>query len=333
MTISSGTALVALFIAMLGIGGIVALHYQRWIADCTRRLEGGSKLADTPMGHIEYASFGTRGPAILFVHGQPGGYDQGKLFVQAALQHGFRIITFSRPGYLRTPLEVGRSPEEQADAMAALLDALGIDQAAVVSLSGGGPAALQFALRHNERCLALVGISAVSLSKTPPTEIVGRLLSSRLFTSNVAGWLIGTVVKMRPVLLAKALIPDTQLQVDILSDWRKLSALTAIAQAGIQLPAQRRAGSQNDIKQNAIMPIYPVEAIHIPTLVIHGTEDELVPYSHARFVAQGVPNAELYAIESGVHAILVTHTDQVLARLFTFLGEHSEGRPHKRISA
>jgi pimeloyl-ACP methyl ester carboxylesterase len=318
----SGTPLVALFLAVLGLGGFAALRYQRWIHECTRQLEDGSQVIETSKGRVEYAVYGAAGPAIMFVHAQPGGYDQGGLLADAAVQHGFRMITISRPGYLRTPLDVGQSPVEQADAFAALLDALGIDGVAVVGLSGGGPAAVQFALRHPARCLALVAISAVSLSKNPPANFMSWILSTRLFTSNLAGWLIGASLKLRPALLAQALVPSTESQAEILSDPRKLSALFGLAQAGIRLPAQRRAGSRNDVEQFASLPVFPVETIRVPTLVIHGTADKLVPYTHGLFIAEKVPSAELYAINGGTHAIFVTHADQVLSRLFAFLSKH-----------
>jgi pimeloyl-ACP methyl ester carboxylesterase len=319
-----GTPLVAVLFAALGLVGFATLRYQSWIKDCIQLLESGSKVIETSKGLVEYALYGAAGPVILFVHGQPGGYDQVGQLGEVAAQHGFRMISLSRPGYLRTPIDVGRSPEEQADAIAALLDAHGIFRVSVVSLSGGGPAALQFALRHLARCQALVAISAVSRPKSPPMDIVGRLLSSRLFTSNVASWLIGEAVKLRPALLAHVLVPDASSRADILSDPRKLSTLIAIAQSGIQLSAQRRAGSRNDVEQFSNMPVYLVESIHVPTLVIHGTDDEQVPYTHGLFIAQRVPGAELYSIEGGTHIVFVTHAEQVLSRLFTFLSEHGQ---------
>jgi pimeloyl-ACP methyl ester carboxylesterase len=309
---------------VLGLGVCAALRYRRWIYGCTRELEEGSEVIDTARGRVEHAVIGADGPVILFVHPQPGGYDQGELLVDAALQHGFRLLTASRPGYLRTPLDAGRSPAEQADALAALLDALGIQGVAVVSLSGGGPAGLQFALRHPERCLALVAISAVSRPNAPPGNIPGWLLSTRLFTSNIAGWLIGTAVKLRPALLAGALVPDAESRAEILADPRKLSALVTLARAGIVLPAQRRVGSRNDVEQAASLRLFPVETIRVPTLIMHGTEDHLVPYAHGLFVAESVPGAELYAIHGGAHTIVVTHAEQVLSRLFSFLGKQGK---------
>lgn len=320
----SSAGLVALFLLVLGLGAFAALRYRRWIRGCTRQLEEGGEVIETARGRVEYAVIGAGGPVLLFVHPQPGGYDQGELLADAAVRQGFRLLTASRPGYLRTPLDAGRRPAEQADALAALLDALGIQGVAVVSLSGGGPAGLQFALRHPERCLALVAISAVSRPNAPPRNITGWLLSTRLFTSNVAGWLIGAAVKLRPALLAQALVPDAESRAEILADPRKLSALVTLARAGIVLPAQRRAGSRNDVAQSASLPLFPVETIRVPTLVIHGTEDHLVPYAHGLFVAEGVPGSELHAIHGGTHTIVVTHADQVLSRLFSFLGKQGK---------
>ena len=71
-------------------------------------LVSGSQVVNTSAGPIEYQTSGGSGPILLFLHGTPGGYDQ-----LGALS-GFRFIAPSRPGYLRTPLSVGRSPEEQA---------------------------------------------------------------------------------------------------------------------------------------------------------------------------------------------------------------------------
>lgn len=317
-------ALAASSLALLVIGGLALIRYRRWISDCTRRLEDGSTLIETRRGQVEYAISQIDGPVVLFVHGQPGGYDQGAQLAEAGAQRGYRMLRISRPGYLRTPLDVGRTPAEQADAMAAVLQALGIPRAAAVGLSGGGPAAIEFALRHPDQCAALLLVSAVSLFRHPPANLVGRLLSTRLLTSNFAGWLIGAAARRWPVLLAYALVPSGESRAAVMDDPRKLSILVELAQAGIQLPAQRRAGTANDDLQFASLPVLPVERIRAPTLVVHGTDDELVPFYHALFVAGGVPGAELCGIEGGTHAIFATHMDLVQWRLFDFLDNHAK---------
>ena len=318
----------AVLAAVLVLGGLVAAtRYRRWLGQCERRLEGGSKIMNTPGGPIEYAIWGTGGPVILCVHGTPGGYDQGRLLGEAAAAQGFWLISVSRPGYLRTPLALGRRPEEQADALAALLDGLGIHRAALVGLSGGGPAALQFALRHPDRCTSLVAVSAVNRQRPPSRKrFTGWLLASRFFTSNFGGWLIGSAIQLRPAVLPEAIVPDASIRASVLADPRRYAALAEIAQAAIQLPARRRTGMRNDDEQFANLPAYPFETMRVPTLIIHGTADENIPFASAQMMAQTVPGAELYPIAGGTHAAFMTHSDQVFTRLFDFVGAPGKGK-------
>src|SRR3989338_38204 len=111
-----------------------------WKQQSQASLEAGSQVIQTARGPVEYAEVGS-GPVVLISHGAPGGYDEGVALARLAQAPQYQFIGVSRPGYLRTPLETGRTYEEQADAFAALLDALGIEQAAVLGVSSGGPAA------------------------------------------------------------------------------------------------------------------------------------------------------------------------------------------------
>jgi hypothetical protein len=138
-----------LFVVAVVASAWLLIGFTRWKRETIARLQTGSQVAQTPRGPIEYATQG-EGPAILIIHGTLGGYDQGMAFVSQ--NPGFKSIAVSRPGYLRTPLQTGRTPAEQADAFAALLDVLNIPRVAAVAISGGGPSALQFALRYPERC-------------------------------------------------------------------------------------------------------------------------------------------------------------------------------------
>ena len=101
-------------------------------------LERGSTVVQTACGPVEYVLSG-EGPVVIAQHGTPGGYDQTQIFANDLISAGFSVLCWSRPGYLRTPIESGRSLEEQADLMAALLDTLNIDKAGIFGVSGGGP--------------------------------------------------------------------------------------------------------------------------------------------------------------------------------------------------
>jgi pimeloyl-ACP methyl ester carboxylesterase len=94
-------------------------------------------LTETPLGAVEHVDTGDGDP-VLFVHGTPGGSDQGALMGQFLVHSGFRVVAVSRPGYLGTPLTDALStPDQQADLELALMDSLGIDQFGLVCV---GPA-------------------------------------------------------------------------------------------------------------------------------------------------------------------------------------------------
>src|SRR5262245_59758532 len=117
-------------------------------------LHAVGQLVHTRVGTVEYSEAGSGSP-ILYFHGGPGGSEQLHL-LDSLVTQGFRVIGWSRPGYLRTPLATGRTLAEQADAAAALLDELDLPAVVAYAISGGGPSAIEFARRHPSRTTGLV---------------------------------------------------------------------------------------------------------------------------------------------------------------------------------
>ena len=99
-------------------------------------------MVGTGCGPIEFQATG-QGVPLLIIHGSGGGHDQGMAWARPLAQDGVRVIAMSRFGYLRTPRPADASPEAQADAHVCLMDALGIQRAAVMGVSAGGPSAMQ----------------------------------------------------------------------------------------------------------------------------------------------------------------------------------------------
>ncbi|HEY5755147.1 MAG TPA: alpha/beta fold hydrolase [Steroidobacter sp.] len=145
----AGAAVAGLF------AGVGYRRYQRDLRAARLRVSAGSVLVDTQAGPIEYAQQG-HGKPLLVVHGAGGGFDQGLLFARGLAERDFTVIAMSRFGYLRTPLPEDAAPQAQADAHASLLDALQIDKATIIGVSAGAPSAIQFAIRHRQRCSGLV---------------------------------------------------------------------------------------------------------------------------------------------------------------------------------
>jgi pimeloyl-ACP methyl ester carboxylesterase len=249
-----------------------------------------------------------------------GGYDQSLLLGRAAVgSSGFQFIAVSRPGYLATPLASGKSPEQQADLIAAVLDAFDIPQAAVIAVSGGGQCALQFAIRHPDRCLALVMVSACS----EPLDV--RLP----FGFHIMKWtarfpllvdMLRRKAAANPASSARRSITDPALRERTVSDPEAGPLMLALQLSTMNRMAQRLPGTENDILQSRLPFAYPLEQVSVPTLVVHGTADHAVPFAQATSLAKRVPRAEILTIDGGEHVALFTHLHEIRTRILQFLG-------------
>ncbi len=256
----------------------------------------------------------------------------------AILRDRFTLIAPSRVGYLRTPLSTGRTPAECADAMAALLDTLGIDKVVVIGFSGGGPTALQFAIRHAPRTSSLVMAAAIAKRHVQPqrtTEsLIGRMVFGRGF-----GWLVDLLygsglafAAIAPKSFTRLLLRATK-TLDREAIEERLSTIRSnphqsywihgIMRSGYPLSV-RKAGLDNDLTQFAAIEEYPIERIACPTLVVHGRHDGNVTFDHAEFVAQGVPGARLVVAESCGHLILASEEERGLREtVVDFIAGHT----------
>ena len=263
-------------------------------------------VTHTRLGEIEYASFG-QGPAVLVSHGTGGGYDRGLFVANSLGSDSFRFIAVSRPGYLRTPLSVGKTAEEQADALAALLDSIGVSSAALIGVSGGAPAVLQFALRHADRCRALVLVSAVTQSLPRWRPSVGDRLARRLTGNHTV------VAASRRLLQTMPPAPTGGISRNPLAQF-----LNKVASY-----SSRMAGRDNDYQQLASLPEYPLERIACPVLMVHGTTDDEVPFTHAQSAARQIPQAELLPVPGAGHGLLFHTPERITTRMVDFLEKHA----------
>ncbi|MDX2081799.1 MAG: alpha/beta hydrolase [Terrimicrobiaceae bacterium] len=293
-----------LVVAGLLAAGAVLAWFSSWRAERLVALHAASTVESTTAGDIEYASEGDGAP-VLILHGAPGGYDQALALGSDLADAGFRVIAPSRPGYLRTPLSVGLSPEAQADAMSALLKTLDVPAVIVVGFSFGAPVALEFARRHPTQTAALVLISAVTNKQVlrPGSPLFPQQVNERL-TGDIGSWLAVEMAERDP---AQAV---TQ-ALDLTAYSR--SGAPAIVGSESQLswfrrmvdslaPIQPRdSGIRNDVLQAAALPDYRFEDIQCPTLFLHGVQDIVIPLKAAQDAEARFPNAEIVAVPQAGH--------------------------------
>ncbi|MBK5307029.1 MAG: alpha/beta hydrolase [Frankiaceae bacterium] len=281
-------------------------------------------LLSTTRGPVEYAESGA-GPAVLVVHGTPGDWQQARALADD-LAGSHRVLLPSRPGYGRTPLSTGRSPQEQAQAHVALLDALGIDRAAVVGISGGGPSSRAVAADHRDRCTALVLCCAVAehlVTVPTATRLLGSVPALWEVGAKVASARMGRRLRDRQAALAQALAGLGPAEIAIASGDPLVEAdLLAFAHA------RRRsmtsvAGLRNDFRWfreiTSADPWPPGPDVR--TLILHGDADDVVPVSHAQYYRESIPGAILEVLPGVGHGFVLSLRRQTSARLAAFLEE------------
>ena len=315
MKTSRGRAL-ALISGLLLVGaiGTAWLAYQRDLRAARERVASGSQVIATPCGPIEFAAFG-RGPALLLVHGAGGGFDQALDIAHQLAAHGYRAITMSRFGYLRTPLPADASPAAQADAHACLLDTLGIERASIIGVSAGAPSTLQFALRHPQRTtsLALLVPLAWAPREVKPMPTATRFMLERAVRSDLLYW---AALNAAPSLVARTVLATPP---EVLAAAAPLDQERARKVMRNLLPlSQRKEGLLNDWNIGMSITRYPLERIDAPALVISLEDDLYGTFESARYTAVHIAGARFVGYASGGHA-WVGHHEEIFAELLAFL--------------
>jgi pimeloyl-ACP methyl ester carboxylesterase len=309
--------------------------YVKWKEDLIKELYSGSHMIDTKMGEIEYTINGDSGPYLIVMHGGPGGYDQSAALFRDLFDKGFHILSWSRPGYIRTSLDVAKTYEEQADAAAALLDALHIDQVAVLGYSAGGPPAIYFSARYPKRVWALILECAVSRKWEVNSDNIeekiyfGFLMNQDpfLWSSDVMGAQAPRLIGMSTIEMESSLDKEEtkKLMDHIMSDPRRVEVLAGMTKS-VSPEDLRRAGMENDIEQLKNVKNLPLKDIKAPTLIIHGTNDADVSVEDAKFSATQIAGSELFLVQGGFHVMAISDSiDQITQKRVDFLKKHS---PH-----
>lgn len=313
-------ALGALGLAALAGGGL-GVHQvrSRFLADLDAahaRIVQGSRIVQTRSGPIE-VGLGAGSRPLLMIHGTGGGFDQGLHFAQRLTAAGWQVIAPSRFGYLRTPFPADASTDAQADALADLLDALGINRLPVLGGSAGALPALAFALRHPARCSALVPIVPAShvpgRPATPaPAPWAERAIAS-LLGSDFAFWCGATLA---PQMAVKALLA---------TDAAVVAAAAAEERARVRrilwniLPVSARVqGLLNDARLASRPTPMPFERIAAPTLAVSVQDDRFGTFAAAQHLAATVPGARLLSWPTGGH-VWVGHDAELFAEVDAFL--------------
>ena len=242
--------------------------------------------------------------------------------VERLAGHGFRVIRYDNrdiglsekfdgvkaPGLIKLTLmsKIGLTPKvpytlaDMADDGAGLLDALGIDKAHIVGASMGGMIAQHLVHRHADRCLSLTSVFSTSGNpKLPPArpEAMKALVTRPDSTDE-------DVLVDHGVMLARTSgAPGSPTAEDRLRDRTRASIRRSFYPEGPtrHLSAIVADGDRRPMLRN----------IAVPTLVLHGEDDPLVPCEGGRDTAACIPGAKLKTIRGWGHDLPLELVDEV----------------------
>jgi 2-hydroxy-6-oxonona-2,4-dienedioate hydrolase len=308
----------------LGIGGL-ALAGAGYTAGAFRearvqaesRLSGQAQVIETGAGALEFAVAGD-GTPLMMIHGTGGGFDQGLLFAGSLRRRGFRIVAPSRFGYLGSAFPDDASPAHQADVLAELLDHLGIPSLPVVGGSAGALTAVEFALRHPNRCSHLgLLVPAANLTNRDPVEFTAlqRIAVDAVLGSDFWFWALS---RLAPGQMMRTLLATDPALLGGVSAEERQRAITILNQL---FPISRKG---DGLRTDGFWAGTPTATAHdriaVPTLILSCEDDLFGTATTARLLAERIPGAQLTIFPTGGH-IWLGHDDEVADRIAGFVQE------------
>ena len=273
--------------------------------------------------HIAYQVFGEGDLDLVFVPGFVSNIEHYWEMPQVPdvlerLGSFARVVMFDKRGTGLSDPVAGPPPlEQRMDDMQAVMDAVGVERAALFGISEGGPASVLFAATYPERTSALV-----LYGSTP-----------RFRTDSDISW--GATDEQIEVVLA-----------EVSSKWGEGALLEAFAPSAAGDPQMdqvwgrfQRAGASPAMARAVMAALFEIDVrdilptIRVPTLILHRTGDLIAPVEGARLMANRIPDARLVEFEGDDHVPFTGDFEPVLDEMEQFLTGTRQERPLDRVLA
>ncbi|MER7608836.1 alpha/beta hydrolase [Nocardioides sp. NPDC127503] len=261
---------------------------------------------------IFYKDWGDTGSPVLLSHGWPLNADAWEATALFLAEHGHRAIAHDRRGHGRSSQTwAGNEMDTYADDLAGLIDALDLHDLTLVGHSTGGGEIVRYVGRHGTaRVARLVLVSAV-----PPlmlrTEDNPDGLPLEVFDDIRAGELANRAQLYRD--LADGPFFGNNRNGDVPQGFRDAFWLQGMASGHRGAYECIAAFSATDFRPD-------LAKIDVPTLVVHGDDDQIVPIEvGGRRSAELIDGAELKVYEGSSHALPDTDRDRLHTDLLAFV--------------
>jgi non-heme chloroperoxidase len=260
---------------------------------------------------IYYKDWGT-GPPVVFSHGWPLTADAWEDQMVFLASRGYRCIAHDRRGHGRSSQPWnGNEMDTYADDLAVLVDTLDLKNAIHVGHSTGGGEVARYIGRHGTNRVA----KAVLIGAVPPLMLKTA--------ANPGGLPIEAFDQIRASVLADRSQFFKDLSVPFYGANRPGAKVSQGLRDSFWLQGMQagfkgvldciKAFSETDFTND-------LEAFDVPTLVLHGDDDQIVPIGASALLSSKlIKNAHLEVYKGAPHGMCSTHKDQVNADLLSFM--------------
>jgi pimeloyl-ACP methyl ester carboxylesterase len=248
---------------------------------------------------------------VFWLHGSPNVGSPPEPLFAAAAANGLRWVSYDRPGYGGSSPHEGRSVASAAADVAAVADALGLGRFAVLGHSGGGPHALACAALLPGRVGAVVSGSAPApfdaagldwFADSPPGIAAENRAAADGRAALEAHWATAEPEDMNAFFT----------EADLAALDGRWSWLAGVAGQAI---AQGNEGYLEDTLAGVRPWGFTLDAIRVPVLIMHGTQDKLVPMAHGEWLAAHCPAAESRFVPDAGHITVLDTAPEALTWL------------------
>jgi len=257
---------------------------------------------------------------ILLIMGLGGNAIEWPLFfINPLVEAGYRVIRFDNRGTgLSSEVDTQFSIQDMADDAYKILDHLDVSFAHIVGMSMGGMIAQVMAIDqpHRFRTLTLFMSSAYLDDPDLPSMDMGKFVK-----------FIATGIRHGVPRTQKSTLRSTIAVRKVLAQNLSETRMRTLIEQSLYNDKYRKGFNPNTFRlqsqalNNLESRYEPLSKLQIPTLVLHGTSDPLIPVEHGIKAASIIPDARLVLLEGMGHDLSFEHTEELHTAIFSLIGK------------
>ncbi|MDA8744342.1 alpha/beta hydrolase [Rubripirellula amarantea] len=267
-------------------------------------------MIPTRDGQAIYAKDWGSGRPVILIHGWPLSADSWDYHAIKIVEAGFRVISYDRRGFGRSTQPYGTYDYDTlSDDLSDVMTACGAEDASIIGFSMGGGEVVRYMSRHAGRHVQQCGLIASVVPYMLKTNDNPNGVDQSVFDG-----------------IAKELTEDRpRFFSEFFKDFFGVAShpvsepyLQWTRSVAMQASLHSTLACANSFATTDFRPELP--AINVPTLIVHGTDDQTVPIdASGRAAANAIANAKYEEYEGAPHGLTLTHKEQLADDLIHFL--------------